>query len=518
MTISLVILSLAASCSSDSGGDVVTDAGTANNIASADAGADASQPVPEGGARLVHAFGAETLAAGEEITPCVQWTLNNDEPIYINEVTMTNGGGFHHSNWFIVPENYAQGEDGYFNCRDRNFNEVAAATSGTVLFAQSTQSRVEQQDLPDGVTIKVPANHKVVGSLHMLNISTQPLETPLNMAFDIIHPRDVDVVVTPFRLTYYPLEIDPNTETRFQGNCTFREEYERVAREPMDLKLYYVLPHYHELGNAFRLDLLEGPRDGETLFQLEGFNAEANGQAFDPPIDFGENGANGLSFTCGFNNPRDETVGWGIGDQEMCVMLGLADSELLMDVSVARDATTSVIGDENGVPIKSGGCFILPLPKNPNQTMPTDEEIEAELYVPESDGETDGGIVPTCEDFPGGSVEPLALPTIENVQRDLFQPSCTFSSCHDVENPAFGLDLQSPGVRDRLLGHSLMTDAELPLVTPGEPEQSWLWQVSSECEPMAGDMLMTSMPRNAPTLAPNNVLEMLRQWIANGAE
>lgn len=501
------------------GGDTTTDenaqAGDAGTTPEADAGEDFDAgPVPEGGARVLNAFGDVQLDPGEEITPCVQWTLNNEEAIYVNKVTMTNGGGYHHSNWFVVPENFAGGEDGYFNCRDRNFTEVAAATAGTVLFAQSTQSRVEEQDLPDGVTIKIPPNHKVVGSLHLLNISTMPTTTPLNMALDIIHPRDVDVVVTPFRLTYYPLEIDPNTETRFEGRCTFREQYERAAKKEMDLKLYYVLPHYHELGNAFRLSLLGGENDDETVFALDGFNAEANGQAFDPPIDFGENGADGLTFMCGFNNPRDEVVGWGIGDQEMCVMLGLADSDLLMDVSVPRDEEPAIVGDDNGVTLKGGDCFVLPLPKNPNQTMPTQEEIDGELYVPESDDFEGGEIVPTCVDYEGGA-EPFAEATIENVQRDLFMPSCTFSSCHDADNPAFGLDLASPGVEQRLLNHELMTVTDLPMVTPGSPEESWLWQVTSNCEPMAGDMLMSSMPRNAPELAPAPALEMLRLWIVN---
>jgi hypothetical protein len=34
---------------------------------------------------------------------------------------------------------------------------------------------------------------------------------------------------------------------------------------------------------------------------------------------------------------------------------------------------------------------------------------------------------------------------------------------------------------------------------------------------MAGGMLMSPMPRNAPELAPPEVLEMLRLWIENGA-
>ena len=43
------------------------------------------------------------LAPLEETSPCLQWTLNNDAPIYVQNVRLTNDGGSHHSNWFAVP-------------------------------------------------------------------------------------------------------------------------------------------------------------------------------------------------------------------------------------------------------------------------------------------------------------------------------------------------------------------------------------------------------------------------------
>src|SRR5205807_9881722 len=37
-------------------------------------------------------------------------------------------------------------------------------------------------------------------------------------------------------------------------------------------------------------------------------------------------GADGLRFGCEFENPRDASVHWGFGDQEMCEYLGFAES------------------------------------------------------------------------------------------------------------------------------------------------------------------------------------------------
>jgi len=108
-------------------------------------------------ATVTHAFGLATLGPFEEIEPCVSWTLDNEQALYVQAVTLANESGFHHSNWFVVPESVYEGPDGYWNCDDRGFEEIASAAAGTVLFAQSTQSWLETQRLGEGAVIKIPA-------------------------------------------------------------------------------------------------------------------------------------------------------------------------------------------------------------------------------------------------------------------------------------------------------------------------------------------------------------------------
>lgn len=492
------------------------DAGT-NDVVEADsdtAGDDASEDGSSGGvdAELIHEFPSYTLDPGEEVVPCVQWTLNNEKPLYVNEVTLANGGGFHHSNWFVVPEDYASGEDGYFNCSDRGFREVSAAERGNVLFAQSTQAQSEVQDLPDGSVIKIPPNHKIVANVHFLNVTTREVETFSRITLGLLHPREVDTVLTPFRLIYKDLDIPPNSEARFTGECNFRERY---PSDDFDFEVYYVLPHYHELGNYFGLEVFGGPRDGEQLFELQGFNAEANGRAFDDPVDLSD--ADGLRFTCGYDNPRDESVGWGIGGQEMCVMLGFADSEVLFDARVP-EGSNEVDRREDGIVYNEGGCTPLPIEPPESQGPPTEEERNGELYVPEGDSGEDLDPVPECEE-PEGTAEPFRPPTLSNVHTDIFSVGCAFSACHSAESPAAGLDLKTrENLHDRLLNHELRTPTEVPLVEPGEPEQSWLYRVTSNCEPQSSQGPVSHMPRNTPTLLEPEVLAMIREWIERGAK
>jgi hypothetical protein len=515
----LLVLGLSA-CKGESASPEADDDGGAQDSGGADTGTastgadDESGGVPLDRATVTHSWGVTTLQPLEEFEPCMQWTLDNDEAIYINAVTLANDGGFHHSNWSIVPETLYPGDDGYFDCGERGFNQLEAAVGGTVLTAQSTQSRYEQMLLPDGVVIKAPPRHKLIATAHLLNLANAPYDTEFRMSLDIIHPRDVQVVAAPFRLSYTDLEITAFSESWFSGDCDFSGIYESQADRPLDLKLYYVLPHYHYLGSYFDLTVLGGPRDGESVFRLDGFNASGNGQAYPDPIDL--TGATGFRFTCGYDNWRDVDIGWGIGDQEMCVMLGLADSAVLLDGSVSNGAP---VGEDAGVLLNEGACGVVGLPKNIAQSMPAEEEIAGDLYVPPTDP-GDQGLPPldVCEDTPADA-EPELAATLTSVRDALFVSSCMFSSCHQGEAAVAGLDFGAENLHELLTTRDVqLSDVAMPLVTPGDPEASWLYRVVSECEPTddAGTV-KPHMPLNAPELSDPRLVALLRDWIAAGA-
>jgi hypothetical protein len=496
----VAVIAVSGACKQETG-DGAEAAGTTGDMA------------PDDRAAIVHSFGVYELAPLEEAQPCIQWTLDNEQPIYVNTVTLVNQGGFHHSNWFTVPEDVYAGPDGFFNCAERGFHELESAVAGTVLFAQSTQSRYDQQQLPEGVVIKIPPRHKLVAGGHLLNLADAPFETELRMTLDLIHPRDVDVIVAPFRLSYFDLDIPALGESHFSGSCDFDSFYQQETGGPLDMKLYYVTPHYHYLGNYFDLSVVGGPDDGRSVLRVDGFNADNNSMALDPPLDL--TGATGFRFTCGYDNWLDRSIGWGIGDQEMCVMLGLADSAVMMDASVPAG---SIVGEQDGILLNEGPCTVIGLPKNEAQSMPSPEEIDGPLYVPPSDpADADLPPVPPCEDTPDDA-QPQGPITLSSIRDTLFVSSCTFSSCHGAQGAAADLDLHGPDLHERLLNHEVAGNTMLPLVEPGDPEGSWLYQRIARCEPRdsAGASVAT-MPLNAPTLSDPRVVAKVRAWIEAGA-
>jgi len=259
-----------------------------------------------------------------------------------------------------------------------------------------------------------------------------------------------------------------------------------------------------------------GPLDGHVIHSLDTFNAEPNGKALDPPLDL--TGATGLRLTCGYYNPRDKSVGWGIGDQEMCVMLGLADSDILMDAA-ALDGNV-VDGEVDGIVMNHGPCQGLAIPRNAAQTLPSEAERLAPLYVPPSlPGDEELPPVPQCVDTADNVLgEPPA--TLTSIRETVFRGSCTFSACHDAVAPQAGLDLASDDVHENLLDHQILfADTSLPLVAPGDPDGSWLMKLISLCEPSDDrGTILNHMPRNAPTLMAPEVIAKVRDWILAGAQ
>lgn len=464
--------------------------------------------------QVVFDFGDYEIPAGGERYPCAVWTLNNEKPLYVNAVVQANDGGFHHSNWYAVRDDQFIGEDGYFTCSERGFQEATGAVFGEVVFAQSTQAYVEEQRFPEGVAIKIPPHSKIIGGVHLLNVSASPLNTGVRMGLELLHPRDVETVATPWRMDNSSLAIPGETHSRWVSECNLKTQYENKTGEPFEPLMYWLLPHYHALGDYFRVDLIR-PEGDETIIELSGFNAEANGVTFAEPVDL--TGVTGMRMVCGYTNPFGRLIFYGTaGDDEMCTLLAFTNAAMRLNTEARSEESMDPTG-EDGFETHYADCSSLFIPKNDGQAMPTEEEIDAELYVPESNSDGNNvALVPECEDTPEDA-EPSGPITLSSLRTDLFMPSCAFSACHDADAPAAGLDFTADDLHRELLDHELLAATDSPLVAIGDASNSWLFQVMSTCEPESDTGVVSAMPRNAPRLLPQGEVARVRAWIDAGA-
>lgn len=304
---------------------------------------------PLSGSANAHEFSAFTVQPGEEIKGlCQSWTLNNPEEIWVNAVELTQDVASHHSNWTFVPANLFEGPDGVWDCDERNYSQFDAALYGGVLYAQSTQASHEVQKFPDGAAVRVMPYARIIGDVHLLNTTNAPVTGSAKLAIYSLPKSEVTVKLAPFHLDYRGLDIPPHATSRFVGECPLKGEFPSGA---MKMQVYYLLPHTHSMATRFFLEVIGGPKDGMSLIDVVGFNAEPHGRQFDPPVDLA--GSDGLRFGCEFKNPRSESVGWGFGDQEMCEILGFAASPVAFETTVK---TAEPAGKDGDIEVFTGPC------------------------------------------------------------------------------------------------------------------------------------------------------------------
>lgn len=306
------------------------------------------------GTPISHEFAEFTVQPGEEVLGlCQSFTLNNATEIWVNAVELEQDEWSHHSNWTFVPTDKFVGPDGVWKCKDRDYDQITAALAGGLLYAQSTQAIREVQKFPDGVAVRIPPNSRIIGDVHLLNPSSTPATGSLKISIYGIPKEEVVHKLVPFHLDYQGLAIPPHAKSRFVGECTLTDKF-AAAGEQFDPRVYFILPHTHSMATGFFLEILGGPRHGEKIIELPKYDGEAHGRVYPKPIDM--TGAEGYRFGCDYQSDRNETVHWGFGDQEMCELLGFAESNVAFESVIS---SAEEMGSEGDMRIFSSKCNTL---------------------------------------------------------------------------------------------------------------------------------------------------------------
>jgi hypothetical protein len=239
------------------------------------------------------------------------------------------------------------GPDGTWTCADRGFDQILAGAAGGVFFAQSTQARADTQAFPPGVAFQMPAHVRIIGDVHLLNATQADIDTSLRFEVYTLPASEVRVPLQPMAFTNTALDIAASGETKARMQC---------ATPQPDFDIYYILPHFHGLGQNMAIDVAGGALDGKVIYRSAGSFGEAWGQTFDPPIAV--TGALGLGVTCDYQNPRSTAVHYGEGDQEMCVTLIYSSGQKAGGMALTNLTTT----DQGGVHSTDSLCVSVGSP------------------------------------------------------------------------------------------------------------------------------------------------------------
>jgi hypothetical protein len=313
----------------------------------------------EGNEQRRYAFGPFTLPSNTEDTEkCVQISLDNDEALFVNSVELTTGPGFHHSNWFYVPEHVFPGPDGTFDCDARSFNQATAGIFGGVFFAQSTQSTHELQTFPEGIAVKVPPHSKLVSQLHLLNATDDTLELNPTIGFTPIFETDVKTLLTSVTFEYHTLGLPPQKQSRFAVECDIAPRHQEAFGRAPDFNIYYALAHYHEWGTGLTIEAVRDDGTASTIYTSKNKVGDALGGMLDPK--FSMSGYSKLRLTCDYLNDTSSTIWYGNGGGEMCIFLAFSDSPYIWaGGALDEGAPGEPASVEGGVMSYTHGCQVF---------------------------------------------------------------------------------------------------------------------------------------------------------------
>jgi hypothetical protein len=155
------------------------------------------------------------------------------------------------------------------------------------------------------------------------------------------------------------IALPPRATSRFTVECDLAPRHEALLGRPVDFKIYYALPHYHGLGAGLTFEALrDGDGSSTMIWDTKGRIGDAIGGMLDQPFDM--TGSSKLRFACTYENPRDVTVKWGNGDQEMCIFLAFTDSSYMWGGGVLTPDDPGAGVERDGIiEFVQPGCQVL---------------------------------------------------------------------------------------------------------------------------------------------------------------
>lgn len=201
-------------------------------------------PSPSEGVRL--ASPTFTVSAGKEVFMCMRIPFEVTEDLYVNRSVAFQMTGGHHSMLFYS-DTAPDGGDAPHECTDGDMGDIRFIGVGT--------NDGIGIGLPDGIAMRIPKGSKIYTQSHYLNASDEDLLAQDVVDLHTIALANVQNVAGAFTEVDLGLELPAHQETTRIIDCT----------TPMAMTVPWVIPHMHELGMQFKLELVRGDQ-ATTLY------------------------------------------------------------------------------------------------------------------------------------------------------------------------------------------------------------------------------------------------------------
>jgi len=270
-------------------------------------------PVPRKGFQ-VRSVGAE-IGPGEDIEYCEIGELPGDpsETYFVKSIELANAAFSHHLVVSAaVPGSAADATLRALNVGDRvkcNGANYEWPDEGLVGLL-SAQTPYIGRDFPEGVGINLYGNQRLVFDYHYVNSSAETIRAASAFNAHTADEASIQHIATAFSFFNFTVDIPARSAKSFIAECHFKD----------DLTLSGLVRHTHQQGRDFSVWFSGGPQDGEHIWTSHDWKHEP-GYDFPEPILM--KAGDGFRYECGFENPTDSPLRYGIkGSDEMCILAG----------------------------------------------------------------------------------------------------------------------------------------------------------------------------------------------------
>lgn len=242
--------------------------------------------------------------------------LNNPGEIYINSVEMRMRRNSHHFlvNTFDekIPASQIPPLDAVRELRDANGNYIYSTVElmEYQVFALASQTPELNYDFPEGVALKMPANHRLDINLHYVNKSANVIQGECYLNLYEIPASEVKYEAKPIFISTENIVLEPGQKTIVIKKFT--------SKHPM--KIFMLTSHTHKLGERFEIQINGGARNGEVVYASSNWHHPTI-ETYDPPLEI--NAGEGLAMVITYNNTTDRVVRFGLkSTDEMGIIFG----------------------------------------------------------------------------------------------------------------------------------------------------------------------------------------------------
>ena len=115
-------------------------------------------------------------------------------------------------------------------------------------------------------------------------------------------------------------------------------------------------------------------------------------------------------------------------------------------------------------------------------------------------------------DGSGGNPPAVLAPTLASIQDHVFTPTCAKAGCHSGATPRAGMNLEAGNSAASLINVASTGDPTKTRVIPSNPDGSLLIMKLEGTQTVG-----LRMPRDGPPYLSQETIDVIRQWIADGA-